>query len=368
MATGIVPGRATSPDDTTSSLLIDCDVHQTLRSFEDLYPYLSRHWVQYMKDIRFTSIPNTPYPKVAHGGVRLDALPADGAPAGSDRELTRTQLLDEYAIGRAILTGEFYRLAFLPNTDFVIALCRAINDWVIDHWLSFDDRFLGSLTVPVQDPAAAVEEIDRLGDHPRIVQILISAGSRIPYGNRYHHPIWEACERHGLRVGVHFGGLGMATANPPTAAGWPSYYLEWHTDMSQVYQAQVVSMVCEGVFEKFPGLRVALIEGGIGWVPHVMWRLDKNYKALRHEVPWLKQLPSEYIKRHFAITTQPIEEPEQPQHLVQLIEMCGADRMLMFASDYPHWDFDSPTEALNPLPKAMKERVFSKNAEEFYGF
>ena len=347
--------------------LIDCDAHHNWASVKDVFPYLPRYWVHYIDESRFGGLPNAPYPKGSGGGERVDARPADGRPAGADPELFRRQLLDEFGVDYAVLTGQFYNVSFLPNADFAAALARALNDWMIDRWLGFDRRFLGSLTVPLQDPQAAAAEIDRLGGRPDVVQILISAGSRQPYGQRVYHPVWEACERNGLAVGVHFGGIGLATANPPTAAGWPSYYLEWHTDMSQAFQAQMVSLVCEGVFERFPGLRFVFIEGGVAWLPHVMWRLDKNWKGLRSEVPWLKRPPSEYIRQHFRFTTQPIEEPENPQHLLQLFNMIGADRLLMFASDYPHWDFNSPTQALPRMPAELKQRIYAETARELYG-
>ena len=121
---------------------------------------------------------------------------------------------------------------------------------MIDVWLGQDARFRGSLTVPMQDPQAAAKEIDRLGSRPDIVQILISAGSRMPYGQEFYDPIWEACERNGLVVGMHFGGIGIMHA--PTSAGWPSYYLEWHTCLSQAFLAHVVSLVCRGDVPEVP--------------------------------------------------------------------------------------------------------------------
>jgi predicted TIM-barrel fold metal-dependent hydrolase len=345
--------------------LVDCDAHHNWRGVKDVLPYLPRYWADYVVESQFKSLPNSPYPKGVGGGERVDARPGDVGSAGSDVDLFRRQLLDEWGIDVAILTGQFYNVAFLANAGFAAALSSALNDWMIDAWLSQDSRFRGSLTVPMQDPQAAAKEIDRLGSRPDIVQILFSAGSRMPCGQQFYDPIWEACERNGLVAGMHFGGIGIM--NPPTSAGWPSYYLEWHTGMSQAFQAQVISLVAEGTFQKFPGLKFALIEGGFAWVPHVMWRLDKNWKALRSECPWLTRKPSELIREHFRLTTQPIEEPDNDAHLLQLFEMMDAEHILMFSSDYPHWDFDSPQQAFPRLPADLKRRIFAENARELYG-
>ena len=113
--------------------------------------------------------------------------------------------------------------------------------------------------------------------------------ARTPMGHKRFHPIYEAAQRHGLPVAVHPGAEGRAIAGPPTAAGWVSKYIEWHTCLPQTAQGPHVSLVCQGVFVQFPRLKVVMVECGIGWLPHVMWRLDKNYKALRNEVPWLAE-------------------------------------------------------------------------------
>ena len=241
--------------------LVDCDAHHNWRGPKDVLPYLPRYWADYVIESQFKSLPNSPYPKGVGGGERVDARPGDVGSAGSDVDLFRRQLLDEWGVDVAILTGQFYNVAFLANAGFAAALSSALNDWMIDAWLSQDPRFRGSLTVPMQDPQAAAKEIDRLGSRPDIVQILFSAGSRMPYGQQFYDPIWEACERNGLVAGMHFGGIGIM--NPPTAAGWPSYYLEWHTGMSQAFQAQVISLVAEGTFQKFPGSAIRAIRGRV---------------------------------------------------------------------------------------------------------
>ena len=346
--------------------LIDTDAHHNWSGVKDILPYLPRYWADYIVESQFKSLPSSPYPKGVNGGERVDARPGEGQMAGSDVQLFRKQLLDEWNVDIAILTGQFYNASFLANAAFATALSSALNDWMIDVWLSADSRFRGSLTVPMQDPIAAAKEIDRLGSRPDIVQILISAGSRMPYGQQFYDPIWEACERNGLAVGIHFGGIGIM--HPPTPAGWTSYYLEWHTGMSQVFQAQTISLVCEGVFQKFPSLKFALLEGGFAWLPHVMWRLDKNWKAMRSECPWLTQKPSEIILDHFRIASQPIEEPENDRHLFEIFEMMQAERTLMFSSDYPHWDFDSPQQAFPKMAPELRQRIYAENARELYGF
>jgi predicted TIM-barrel fold metal-dependent hydrolase len=109
-----------------------------------------------------------------------------------------------------------------------------------------------------------------------------------------------------------------------------------------------------------------MMEGGFGWIPCVLWRLDKDWKGMRHEVPWVVRRPSEYIRERFHFTTQPIEEPDDPAHLQQIVDMIGVDTFFLFATDYPHWDFDSPDRALQPLRKELRSKILFENAKALY--
>ncbi|MNI29860.1 Amidohydrolase [compost metagenome] len=97
-----------------------------------------------------------------------------------------------------------------------------------------------------------------------------------------------------------------------------------------------------------------------------MWRLDKNYKALRSQVPWLKRMPSEYIHDHCFFSTQPMDEPDHANDLIDLLDMIDAENFLMFASDYPHWDHDAPTEILKQLNPEARQKILYDNAKSLY--
>lgn len=348
-------------------VLIDTDVHNALARPEDLLPYLPKVWHQQWLDIGpGVHIPKTWWSPV--GVLRDDATPENGGPPASDPHFLLKDHIERYGIDYAILTSaNLNGISIYIDPDYGNALASAYNDWMIETWLPVSPKFKGSLLINNSDPAAAAEEIDRVGSHPDIVQVIMCSAARMPYGQRFYHPIYEAAERNGLPIAIHPGTEGLGIAYPPTPAGYPTRYFEYHNVLPINYMGHVNSLVCEGVFEKFPNLTFVSIEGGVAWLPHLMWRMDKNFKALRDQVPWLKKFPSEYIKDHIRVTTQPIEESEDPKDVVELYKMCGADNIAMYSSDYPHWDFDNPKIALAPFPKDMKEKMMARNAMELYG-
>jgi predicted TIM-barrel fold metal-dependent hydrolase len=131
-------------------------------------------------------------------------------------------------------------------------------------------------------------------------------------------------------------------------------------------QCQATSLVLEGVFERFPTLKVIMIEGGWAWYPVLGWRLDNHWRKMQAEVPHLKMPPSHYMRRNLWVSTQPMEEPERPQDLRRTIDRIGWDRIL-FATDYPHWDFDDPRHAFPcTLSESEKRMIFRENAEAIY--
>jgi len=347
--------------------IVDADVHNAMRHFDDLLPYLPEPHRSRAADGGM-GYPGSGYYSVV-GVLRRDATPPGGGPAGSDPAVVRGQLLDPYGIDYCVLVGGgILGVSNLTDPDYACALASAYNDWLIERWLSADRRFRGAAVVSTLDPELAAREIDRVGSHPAIVEVVMGSGARFPYGQRYYHLIYAAAERNNLPVAIHPGTEGAGIANPPTTAGYPTSYIQWHTLLSTNFATHVVSLVCDGVFQKFPKLKFVCIEGGVSWLAPLMWRLDKNYRALRSEVPWLTRMPSEYIKEHVRLTTQPIEEPEDPRDLIRVFEIVDAERTLMYSSDYPHWDFDHPHTAFpKGLSETMRRRIMAENAIELYG-
>jgi predicted TIM-barrel fold metal-dependent hydrolase len=131
-----------------------------------------------------------------------------------------------------------------------------------------------------------------------------------------------------------------------------------------------VSLVYSGVFQRFPDLTIVLEEGGIGWMPALMWRLDRTWRSMRANVPHLEEAPSEVIRRHCYFTTQPLDGPDDPCHLSEMFGELKMDDRVMFASDYPHWDFDAPDQVLSrsELSPEQCAKIFSANALSLYPF
>jgi len=100
----------------------------------------------------------------------------------------------------------------------------------------------------------------------------------------------------------------------------------------------------------------------------LMWRMDKHWARLADEVPHLTRAPSAYVREHFWVTTQPVEEPPDPRDLLAVFDNMGGTDRIMFSTDYPHWDFDDPRRALRvKLPEEVRTQIFGGNALALYG-
>ena len=237
-----------------------------------------------------------------NGVMKSDAVTEDGRRIERSPETMASHFLDVYDIDFAVMNPmESMEHCVSPDAHYSAAALTAINTHFIDDWLPVDERYLASIMVAFSNIELAVEEIHRLGAHPRVCQVLLVSGSPFPLGHSYFHPIYEAAVAYDLPVAIHPGLEGVGIAGSGGTAGLVANYLEWHTLLATSYMTQLVSLVVEGVFEKFPTLKYVFVEGGVAWLPALMWRLDKNWKALRSTTPWLTRRPSEIIQDHIML-------------------------------------------------------------------
>jgi uncharacterized protein len=343
--------------------LVDADVHPVMTAEERdarLPHRLRDHLARYG---RRSATASEAYPRAANAGFRLDAKPeAAELPVGSDPGLARSQLLDEYGFDYAILNPSMLLACHEPR-ELASALAQVTNDWLREVWLDADERFLGAIVVPVEHPDAAVLEIQRCAGDARLVQVLIPAGTEENLGSAKYEPVFAAAAEAGLPVAVHFGGF-----DAHAGAGWPSYYLEEHVAYAVRIQSQVLSLLCSGVLERLPSLRFVLTEFGFAWFPAFRAAADNAWRLFRDDLGGSEQRPSEVLHERFWLTTQPIDEPPDAGLLPVVIEQGDLADRLLFSTDYPHWDFDSPKQALpRSLSQRLKDKIFAGNACELHG-
>ena len=340
---------------------IDCDIHPAVPGLKSLLPYLADHWRDSVVQRGLHDLESIAYPANAPLTSRPDWRPESGKP-GSDLDLLRRDALDAFGSSIAICNC-LYGAPLLFSEDMGAGFARAINDWMAKEWLDKEPRLRASIVIPTQNAELAVEEIDRVAPDRRFVQVLMPLMLDAPLGKRRYWPIYAAAEKHGLPIGIH---AGSTYRHPVTPVGWPSYYTEDYAAQAPGFQSAVSSLVAEGVFTKFPGLTVVLIESGVSWLPAHLWRLTKFWRGLRLEVPWVDRSPTEIVRDHIRLTVQPFDVPDDPGVVERLLEHIGSDQMLLFATDYPHWHFDG-TAALPPgLPASLVRRIMIDNPRETY--
>jgi uncharacterized protein len=266
---------------------IDCDLHPAVPGVASLLPYMDEYWRHTLVERGIEVLESASYPPNAPSSVRADWRGPKGQPPSDVRSL-QAQALDRWGVAAGILNPLFpVQLPF--SEDMSAAFTRALNDWVRAEWL--DKRCAAArLDHPAHgERGAAVAEIERLAPDRRFVQACCWCMGEHPLGRREWWPVHAALEKHGLPLAIHAGSAwrhprprsagrpGTSRTTPPTPYG---------------FQASLASLVTEGVFGKFPGLKVVLLESGVSWLPGFLWRLTKAWKGVRFEVPWVDRPPA----------------------------------------------------------------------------
>ncbi|WP_281690052.1 amidohydrolase family protein [Pseudonocardia thermophila] len=360
--------RQATTEEFVQVRVVDCDVHPTPR-FGELEPYIAEPYRTTFAQ-RAQMAGNPVYydaPDYNHAyAMRTDAFPDDGNFAGSNPDLCFRQLVLGSGSDLVIL-GPLGGPRSQTDEE-AHAVAAALNVWQDKHWLdsanNWHKRYRGSIVASILDPQLAAREIENWAGHPYMAQVLITAEERPSWGHPKYDPIWAAATKHDIPVACHLS-RGEHNELPMSPVGFMTYNHDLMVTYSMLAVNQVCSLIFDGVFDRFPTLKIVLIEHAFNWILPLMWRMDNMYKV-RGPENGLKRKPSDYVKDHIWFTTQPLDYPEDKTELTSALEWMEADKILLFSSDYPHWTFDEPEWVVKHIPEQFRERVMYQNALELY--
>ena len=340
---------------------IDCDVHPEVPNLKALMPYFEPFWRDSFVERGIPGFESNTYPPNAPLSARPDFRRKGRAAATEVKDLT-TQVFDQWQ-ARFAICNCLYGVELIFSEDMAAAVARAVNDWIAREWLDRDPRLRASIVIPTQNVELAVDEIERVAKDKRFIQVRMLSMQETPLGRRHWWPIYRAAERLGLPIGIHPGSTYRQSI---TSLGWPTYYVEDYTAYAQAFQSQLGSLVCEGVFAKFPGLKVVLMESGVTWLPGFLWRLSKFWRGVRAEVPWVDRSPAAIVRDHVRLTIAPFDAPPDPDVVERIVDQLGSDDILLYASDYPHWQFDGDDAIPPGVPEGLRRKILVDNALATY--
>ncbi|MGI0092244.1 MAG: amidohydrolase family protein [Nitrososphaerales archaeon] len=249
-----------------------------------------------------------------------------------------------------------------PDNNFEVAISNAFTDYMVDNFLDKYPQLLSFILVPANSPDRAAELIDRVGSEKGIAGLMITTHRRSLAGDESWLPIYEAARRKNLPICFH-ASLSWIPPYDKLKSIFPFHSLAFPFNII----LQLTSLLSSGIPERFPDLKFVFIEGGVTWIPWIMNRLDSVYMMMRSEAPILKKLPSEYIKQ-FYFSSQPLEHPQKRSDLEFAFKAFNAETQLMYASDYPHHDFDVPSViyGLPFLTTEAKKNILGETARKVF--
>jgi uncharacterized protein len=300
---------------------------------------------------------------------RLEAGGPDFWPSGPDAgqststpQAMRAELSGMNVDIGVLLPDRLTGLAMVPDGEHAAALARAYNAWLVDTWCLPGDGLLGCLVACPQDPHGTAAEIEEYAHHPGVVGVYLPGTAVDPlWGHRTYDPVFRAAEAADLPVLLHSVEV-VHPVFPFNAHGYVSGFARHVTTETFSVMANIIDMMATGVPVRFPMLRIAVVGAGVAWVPFLGLRLDKVYLEKRREVPILAERPSHYM-RNFFFGTQPVEEPQDLQDLVTLVGLFDGEDQSVFASGWPHRDFDHPNKILqSAFSDEAKRKILGGNA------
>lgn len=351
-------------------LIVDTDVH-VHESPGALAPYCDMPWKVALEHIRDAAESYLDIPGFSPGVSAGDYQAKFPTTHDSGRTVwTPDQMrkeIDALHVDIGVLFPDhLLKLPVLTQADYASALARAYNSWLVEEWTSQENKLLGCIVACPHDPRDAAREIEKYANHPEIIGVYLPCAGLDPlWGHRMYDPIWEAAEAADLPVLLH-----SVTVTHPVFPfnnhGFDNELARHTCSHTFSIMANCVDMITTGVPVRYPKLRIAVAEAGVSFMPFIMSRLDKEYLERRRECPFLEERPSHYLKEWW-VATQPIEEPEDMRDVATMIDLMDGWDRVMFATDWPHHDFDHPMK-LDQIPMTDQQRrqLFGTNALELF--
>jgi predicted TIM-barrel fold metal-dependent hydrolase len=294
---------------------------------------------------------------------------------GMKDPIARLADMDEEGIDVAVIFGTPIALAVngLHDAGLAGAMCHAVNRWLVEEYLVPDPKRLkGVGLIPCQDPQAAVRELEFLARQENIVSAMLPSNVYgINMGDRRFDPIYAAAEEMNMPLAVHpqtghdgqYGVWGVMGAGSERMEKYVYVHMTAFTFEPMI---ALMHMIGEGVFDRYPKLKVAFVEGACGWVPFWAERLDEHLEKLGPQWPLLQRRPSEIIASDQVSFTC---EPEE-SILPYVLDTIG-EGQVMYASDYHHWDCEFPESvhhlvAIKGMTEERRRAVLGRNAMRWF--
>lgn len=337
--------------------VVDGDSHLTPSVEDDLLPYIDESNAARQMIENAGDVGSEVYTKTRASPGFPNDTDYEGGRAGYDPSDPDGKLgfMEEFDIDHTVLTPPG-TLATVNHDPTAFAIANAYNSWLLDEWLDVDDRLHATLVVANQVPERAPEEIERMAGEDQIVGVQLPAAGLVPpAGHRWYEPIYETARDHDLPIVMHSHDV-QGAKTFPVQRRWAETFTESHAFTFPAESMwHLISLLCNGVPERYPDLEFVIQEPGFEWVPWMMWRLDDHYLQNSQDLPMLTRPPSEYIRDQFYFTTQPLGHTENNQHMGWMMEMAGGGDTLIFSTDHPHPDFDPPEEVFRPARAHLDE-------------
>ena len=289
------------------------------------------------------------------------------APHSIDLDQVREQVLDAHDVTFGLAT---------PDPSAADAACcpppwsppssRARTTTEARAHLDPEPRLRGLIAISAQNPHEAAREIRRVGGRDEFAGIFLPGGARIPYGNPVLRPDLGGRERAVAARRPCTRTTRAGHRRPVTAAGYPDFYVEYHTLCGSGMYGHFVSILCHGIFERFPNVKVMMSEGGLVPFVGLLWRLDTNWKACKSEIPWCRRLPRSTCGSTWSSPASHSRRPRIPRCSSPRSRACGRGTTSASRATTRTGTTTSPHQTLRTLPAEWRENVAWRNAAEFY--